>query len=115
MRQAGPIAAAGIVALENMTARLKDDHVTAKRLAHGLHAIDARIIDPATVETNLVRATVRASGRKAEQWSADLRERGVRVSACSTWDLRFVTHRHISAEDVDAAVSAFARLWRLAA
>jgi threonine aldolase len=112
MRQAGPIAAAGIVALENMTARLSEDHLTARRLAFGLHAIDDRIIDPAAVETNLVRATVRASGRKAEQWSADLLERGVRVSACSTWDLRFVTHRHIGDAEIDQAVQAFTDAWK---
>ena len=112
MRQAGPIAAAGIVALENMTARLTEDHLTAQRLAAGLSAIDASIVDPAAVETNLVRATVRASGRKAELWSADLLERGVRVSACSTWDLRFVTHRHVAGADVDRAVRAFGELWR---
>ena len=114
MRQAGPIAAAGIVALENMTTRLAEDHVTAQRLASALHAIDGSIVDPASVETNLVRASMRASGRKAEQWSADLLQLGVRVSACSVWDLRFVTHRHISGADVDRAVDAVGKLWRAA-
>ncbi len=112
MRQAGPIAAAGIVALENMVERLPEDHRTAKRLATGLHAIDASIIDPATVETNLVRASVRASGRKAAEWSAQMKQRGVLVSPCATWDLRFVTHRHIGDAEVDEAVSAFADAWK---
>jgi threonine aldolase len=112
MRQAGPIAAAGIVALETMVARLPEDHRTAKRLAAGLHKIDASIIDPATAETNLVRASVRASNRKAAEWSADLKQRGVLVSPCATWELRFVTHRHIGDAEVDQAISAFSDAWK---
>ena len=112
MRQAGPIAAAGIVALENMVERLPEDHRTAKRLAAGLHKIDASIVDPATVETNLVRASVRASGLKAADWSAEMKQRGVLVSPCATWDLRFVTHRHIGDAEVDHALSAFAETWK---
>jgi threonine aldolase len=112
MRQSGPLAAAAIVALENMVERLPEDHRTAKRLAQGLHTIDASIIDPATVETNLVRASVRASGRKAAKWSAEMKQRGVLVSPCATWDLRFVTHRHIGDAEVDHAISAFAETWK---
>jgi threonine aldolase len=112
MRQAGPLAAAGIVALENMVERLPEDHRTAKRLAQGLHKIDASIVDPATVETNLVRASVRASGLKAADWSAEMKQRGVLVSPCATWDLRFVTHRHIGDAEVDHAISAFAETWK---
>jgi threonine aldolase len=112
MRQAGPMAAAGIVALENMVARLPDDHRTAKRLAHGLHKIDSSIVDPALVETNLVRATVRASGSKAADLSAALKQRGIMVSPCAAWDLRFVTHRHIGDAEVDQAISAFAAVWK---
>jgi threonine aldolase len=111
MRQSGPIAAAGIVALENMVERLPEDHRTATRLAAGLHKIDASIVDPATVETNLVRASVRASKRKAAEWSADLKQRGVMVSPCAAWELRFVTHRHIGDTEVDQAISAFAGVW----
>jgi threonine aldolase len=111
MRQAGPVAAAGIVALEDMVARLPDDHRTAGRLAEGLHKIDASIVDPATVETNLVRITVRASGRKAADWSATLKQRGIMVSPCAPWDLRFVTHRHIGDAEVDQALGTFAAVW----
>ena len=111
MRQAGPLAAAGIVALDTMVHRLKDDHATAKRLAEGLHRIDARLVDPREVETNLVRMDVSASGRTAAQWSDDLKRQGVRISAASATTLRFVTHRHIGDADVDAAISAVALLW----
>jgi len=112
MRQSGPLAAAGIVALENMVGRLPEDHRTAKRFAQGLHKIDASIVDPATVETNLVRASMRASKRKAADWSAQLKERGVLVSPCTMWDLRFVTHRHIGDAEVDRALDAVTDLWK---
>ncbi|MBI4194900.1 MAG: aminotransferase class I/II-fold pyridoxal phosphate-dependent enzyme [Betaproteobacteria bacterium] len=111
MRQSGPLAAAGIVALETMVARLVEDHQGAKRLAEGLHRIDPSLVDPRDVETNLVRVEVRKSGRRAAQWSADLKEKGILVSPCDAYALRFVTHRHVSAPDVDAALNAFAELW----
>ena len=112
MRQAGPIAAAGVVALETMIPRLKEDHDTARRLAEGLHRIDAGLCEPKDVETNLVRVDVRKTGRRAAHWSDDLKKQGVLVSPADAWSLRFVTHRHIAAPDVDAAVSAFASLWQ---
>lgn len=115
LRQAGPLAAAGIVALETMVNRLPEDHQTAKRLAEGFHRIDASLCDPREVETNLVRVDVSRSGRRAAQWSADLKGKGVGVAPADPWTLRFVTHRHISAADADAAVAAFAELWKNAA
>jgi len=112
LRQSGPLAAAGIVALEMMTDRLGEDHQTAKRLAEGLHRVDPGLCDPKDVETNIVRVDVRSSARRAAQWSADLKAKGVGVAPADAWSLRFVTHRHISAPDVDAAVDAFAALWK---
>jgi len=112
MRQAGPLAAAGIVALETMVDRLVEDHQTAKRLADGLHHIDASLVDPRHVETNLVRVEVKKSGKRAAQWSAELKQKGILVSPCDVYALRFVTHRHIAAADIDATLSAFAELWK---
>jgi threonine aldolase len=112
LRQAGPLAAAGIIALETMVDRLKDDHAAARRLAEGLHRVDARFTDPADVETNLVRVDVAFTTRGAAQWSDDLARHGVRVSPASPTTLRFVTQRHIGNAEVDAAVAAVAALWR---
>jgi threonine aldolase len=111
MRQSGPVAAAGIVALETMVDRLAEDHATAKRLAEGLHRIDASLVNPGEVDSNLVRVEVKKSGRRAAQWSADLKQKGVVVAPCDIYSLRFVTHRHISPADVDTTVSAFSSLW----
>ncbi len=113
MRQAGSIAAAGIVALETMMDRLHEDHASAKKLAAGFHAIDASLINPAEVETNIVRVNVRASGRSAAQWAEDFKARGIAVSAAGPLSLRFVTHRHIANVDVDAAISACRAIWNL--
>lgn len=107
MRQAGSIAAAGIVALETMVDRLKDDHATAKYLADALHRIDARFCNPADTETNIVRVDVALTGRNAVQWSDSLAKAGVAVSPADPRSLRFVTHRHISHSEVDQAVEAF--------
>ena len=112
MRQAGPLAAAGLIALNTMVFRLRDDHATAKRLAEGLHRIDARLVDPADVETNLVRVDLAKSKRSAAEWSADLERKDIRVSPASATTLRFVTQRHVGNAEVDAAVNAFAALWQ---
>ncbi len=112
MRQAGPLAAAGLIALNTMVFRLRDDHATAKRLAEGLHRIDASLVDPADVETNLVRVDLAKSKRSAAEWSADLERKDIRVSPASATTLRFVTQRHVGNAEVDAAVNAFAALWQ---
>ena len=110
-RRAGAVAAASVGALENMVERLPEDHRTAKRLAGGLNAIDASINLRGPGETKQVRASVRASGRKAAEWSAEMKQRGVLVSPCATWDLRFVTHRHIGDAEVDQALNTFRAIW----
>lgn len=112
MRQAGSIAAAGIVALETMVERLADDHVTAKRLTTGFHAVNASLVDTQDVETNIVRVNIRASGRSAAQWSEDFRTRGIAVSPADSGSLRFVTHRHIDNTDIDAAIAACREIWK---
>lgn len=112
MRQAGPLAAAGIVALETMVDRLDQDHATAKRLAQGLNRIDARLVTPAEVETNIAKVEVPKNGSTAAQWSAELKKRGVLVSPCEPYALRFVTHRHIGEAEVNETVSTFADVWK---
>lgn len=108
MRQAGPLAAAGIVALQTMVERLKDDHETAKKLAEGLYRLDPGFVDPTDVETNIVKVQLPATGPSASDWSHNLQRAGVRVSPCDRYALRFVTHRHIDEDAVDHALEAFA-------
>jgi threonine aldolase len=111
LRQAGPLAAAGIVALETMVDRLQEDHVTAKRLAEKLHGVHGSLVAPGHVETNIVKVQLPPKGATAEEWSAGLKKRGVLVNPCERYALRFVTHRHIGESDVDQTGAIFAELW----
>lgn len=106
LRQAGPLAAAGAIALTTMVDRLADDHAIAKQLAGALHALDAKLTDPTAVETNIVRMDVGWTGRSAADWSAELLARAVMVSPADPRALRFVTHRHVSASDAATVAAA---------
>jgi len=112
LRQAGVVAAAGVVALEDMVERLADDHRAAKRLAEGLHGIDPRLANPGDVETNIVNMDVSASRRSAADWTAALRPKSIVVTPARPWRLRLVTHRHIGTVEVERALDAFSDTWR---
>lgn len=104
MRQAGFLAAAGIVALEEMTGRLAEDHALAKKLALGLAAIPGVVLDPAQVETNIVRIDL-AEGISAGKIVSRLKtDYGVLCGTAGQNGIRFVTHYQISAEDIDGAI-----------
>jgi threonine aldolase len=107
MRQAGVIAAAGIVALDSTVARLADDHRRARRIAEGLHALDRRLVDPRRVESNIMMVDLAGSGADAAAWGKALTARGLRAGTWSRTQLRLVTHRHIGDADVEGAVAAF--------
>jgi threonine aldolase len=111
LRQAGVIAAAGIVALEEMVDRLAEDHARAKRLAQALVKIDPSLVDPADIETNIVRLDLAKSGRRAEAWVETLRGRGILAGVWSPSQLRMVTHRHITDADVDRVAATVKQLW----
>jgi threonine aldolase len=105
MRQAGVVAAAGIVALEEMVARLADDHRRAGEIAKGIHAIDPGLVDPRAVETNIVMIDV--SENDAATWIAALAQEGVQAGAWTARSLRLVTHRHVDAAAVEGTLAAF--------
>ncbi|MFH1382185.1 MAG: low-specificity L-threonine aldolase [Chloroflexota bacterium] len=102
MRQAGVIAAAGIVALKTMITRLKEDHDNARRLTRGLARIPG-IIAPEEVPTNIIifRSPEVISGTEFLERAT---ERGVKLTHLGGQSFRAVTHRMISAEDVDEAL-----------
>ncbi len=103
MRQAGILAAAGIVALKHHVQRLAEDHSTAHRLAEGLAGIPALGVDPSSVETNMVFCWVADADMLALQ--RHLKAHGILVGTGNP--LRLVTHLDITAGDVDKAVAAF--------
>ena len=104
MRQAGILAAAGLVALDSMVDRLADDHANARRLAQGLANIDGISVDPDTIHTNIVIFEVDQSVGTANQVIDALAEEGVLVTYPGKQSLRMVTHRHIGGADVDDAL-----------
>jgi threonine aldolase len=105
MRQAGVLAAAGLVALEESPARLHEDHANARRLAEGLAEIPGVRLDPESVVTNIVLFDVAGTGLTANAICARLRaEHGVLASGFGT-SIRMVTHYDVSGQDVDAALT----------
>jgi threonine aldolase len=105
MRQAGVIAAAGIVAITEMVERLADDHANAQILAQELAATAGIQINPAEVETNLVFFEVIQPEVSAPQLSTALAERGVLINATGARRLRAALNHHISRGDVDRVVA----------
>ena len=108
MRQAGVLAAAGVVALESMVERLADDHRRARLLAQGLVTIPGLVLDPGTPKTNMLFCSLaEAVPLSAAQVAAALAERGVRVGVVTPRRFRLVTHYWIGDDDVAQAVTAF--------
>ena len=91
MRQAGVLAAAGLIALEESPKRLRLDHANAQHLARGLAKVPGIAIDPARVVTNIVIFDVRGSGRTAAEISEQLTAKKV---LCSATDKVFRAHGH---------------------
>lgn len=112
MRQAGVIAAAGIVALETMVDRLVDDHANARRLADGLAGLPGLVVDPERVATNIVIFELRPGAGSPDGLVAAVAERGVRVLAIGGRRLRAVTHYEVSADDVERAIAVFEAVLR---
>lgn len=102
MRQAGVIAAPGIVALETMIDRLADDHANARRLAQGLSRIRGFDIDPKDVHTNLVFVSI--TPEMPAGIEGKLNERGIKVGDRGNGTWRLVTHNDVSSEDIDYAL-----------
>jgi len=105
MRQAGIIAAAGIVAIETMVNRLKDDHRNAKILAAGLAEIEGISIDMDSVQTNIIMLDVSGLGINSEQSVSALGKKGLKAKTRGRNAVRMLTHRGIEEEDIRYCLS----------
>jgi len=105
MRQAGIIAAPGIIALEKMIDRLEEDHKNARALAEGLAQINGISIDLKTVQTNIVHFDVNELLVTSNQFASKLREKGVLALTRDEKTLRMVTHREIEKENIDKTLN----------
>jgi len=107
MRQAGVIAAAGIVALETMVERLADDHARARRLARAIADAFPGSVEPDAVKTNIVCA-------RADAFPPDLLDalasEGVLAGTVDPDTVRFVTHKDVDDSAIDHAVAVLGRI-----
>src|SRR6185503_9935614 len=106
MRQVGVLAAAGIVALEKMTARLEEDHRNAQLLARGVAEIPGVKIDPEKAQTNIVVFDIKGTGISTAEFTEKLKGRGVLAINISAHEMRVVTHHDVSRADCEAALEA---------
>jgi len=114
MRQAGIIAAPGIIALEKMIDRLRDDHEKAKLLAKGLSKIDGITLNLDRVQTNIVLYDINALRISANEWVTRMTQLGVKAGAQDAGRIRMVTHRGIEKEDIEYTLEAAEKIARQA-
>ena len=108
MRQAGVLAAAGLMALEETPRRLPEDHANARFLAEGLAHIPGIQVDPRKVATNIVIFDVSGTGLWSAEISARLKRRGVLLNGIDPRRMRAVTHYDVDREACVEALEALA-------
>ncbi len=107
MRQAGMIAAPGLVALEQGIRRLSEDHENARLLGQGLSGFPGIALVP--VQTNIVMLNVKGTKKTAPWYERELVSYGILCKAMGDEHLRFTTYRGVTAGDIETAVSAFGK------
>jgi threonine aldolase len=112
MRQSGVLAAAGLIALEEMPARLPEDHANARWMAEQIAEIPGCVIDLATVQTNIV--IFRSARRTATEIVEALKRQGVLCGTAGPDEVRFVTHRDVDRAACGRAVSLLCAVLRAA-
>ncbi len=112
MRQAGVIAAAGLVALEKSPGRLHIDHENAQRLADGITQIKGLRIDPRKVKSNIVIFDCEKTGRNAVEICDLLREKDIWALDTELYSVRFVTHCDVDRTGIERALTALEEVTR---
>ncbi|MED1798555.1 low-specificity L-threonine aldolase [Brevibacillus porteri] len=107
LRQAGYLAAPGIIALTQMAERLAEDHERAQQLAKGLRQLSLQVEQ---VETNIVLVNTDSIGQTAVAFLERLEEKGVLAVDFDEYVIRFTTHRHISDQHIETVVEAVEQL-----
>jgi threonine aldolase len=106
MRQSGVLAAAGLIALEKMPARLKEDHDNARLLAEGLATIKGIKIEAEKVRTNILVFNIVGTGMDTTEFSRRLSEKKVLAAGIDQQQMRFVTHNDVSRDDCGKVLEA---------
>jgi threonine aldolase len=110
MRQAGVLAAAGLIALEEMPHRLGEDHANARFLAGELAKLPGIQIDPARVQTNIVIFDVTGTGLATTDLTVALKPRGVLMNGINPRQMRAVTHFDVSRQQCASAIGAISEV-----
>jgi threonine aldolase len=110
MRQAGVLAAAGIVALNEMVDRLADDHANAKKLAIGLADMPGISINPDHIQTNIIFFEIVREDMAPEEFVQKIDVGGVRMLPVGSQKVRAVTHYHITSKDIDQALDVISKV-----
>jgi threonine aldolase len=112
MRQAGVLAAAGLIALNEMPRRLHEDHANARFLAEGLHILPGIDVDPDQVATNIVVFGVAGTGLAGTVISQRLKQRGVLINPINATTMRAVTHYDVTRAHCQTALDALGDVLR---
>ena len=109
LRQSGVLAAPGLIALEQMTGRLEEDHANAKRLAEACEQIPGVKVD-GPVETNIVIADLSGSKLSGAEFCEQMKGKGILLIAITPAKVRFVTHYDVSADQITQTIEALKTL-----
>ncbi len=110
MRQAGVLAAAGLIALEESPAHLPDDHANARFLAEQIAAMDGIALDPSRVRTNIIIFDISGLGIATEEFSRKLKQGGVLANGINATHMRMVTHGDVTRADCQQAAGIVAEI-----
>lgn len=110
MAQAGHMAAAGVVALETMIDRIKEDNINAKNLAKGLADFNKDIVNVEKTLTNIVKIDLKTTGNDAYYLSNMLAEHGIKIKVIDSMTCRIVTHQGVTAKDVEDTIKIIKKL-----
>jgi len=112
LRQAGVLAAAGLIALEEGPKRLQVDHDHAKHLAQGLAQVEGIALNAARVQTNIVIFSLEDSGLPSSEFIAQLRNRNILALPVDGFRVRMVTHLELDKTAIDTTVEAVTEIMR---
>jgi len=110
MRQSGHLAAAGIIALNDLTERLEEDHSNAQKLAQGLARLKGIVLKPELIKTNIIFFRLEYSNIKPESFLKSLESEGIKILMIQEGIFRIVLHREISETQVEQVIKAITDL-----
>jgi threonine aldolase len=110
MRQSGHLAAAGLIALNNLTERLEEDHANAQKLAQGIARLKGIVLKPELIKTNIIFFRLEYQNIKPESFLKNLESQGIKILMIHEGVFRIVLHREISETQVELVIKAITEL-----